>query len=605
MLCSCFLAIVADLINKFFNGAIGLLAKKLIAAMSVALLGGCSIFSEQPADTELVVDEASIIKERQAKISLDDAILDKDDLYLLLLAELAGQRGLYEIAMEAYLRAAKHISDPQIAERAAKIALYLKDRQKTAAAISIWLAEDPDNLTARKIAALSALRNADKENALEHLSFLLKEEGDAFENTFENTLLEIVKVLDSEGKNAIAYEVLDELSARHPEEAVIYYVQALLAMQMQKPDEASKKIRKALVLQPGWNKALLFRAQLAAQSGELETAKTILRNALSKEPKNPQFAKLLAQVLIKSGDFKGAADVFQRLIKRQPEDAEAKYQLALVYLQLRNTEKARPLLEGLTADPNWSDPASLYLGRIEAQRGNEHDALIWFDKVVNEPLALEAAMNAVSLLVSEGRVDEALSRLNTMQTRFPKQEMRLVLLEAEIYTKQERYEKAFEVLTLALEKQPKQKELLYTRALVSENLNRLDVLEADLKLILDQDPNDVNALNALGYTLVDRTDRYSEAEKYLQKAIRLQPNEAVIMDSYGWLQFRLGNLTQALDYLMRAYERQKEGEIAAHAVEVLWTLGRQEEARRFYDKALKEVSSKQELRDLRQRLKGF
>jgi tetratricopeptide (TPR) repeat protein len=399
--------------------------------------------------------------------------------------------------------------------------------------------------------------------------------------------------------------VLDSLSSRHPEEAVIYYVQALLAMQMQKPDVALKKVRKVLVLQPGWNKALLFQAQLAAHSGDLATAKAILRNALLKEPKNPQIKKLLAQVLIKSADYKGAADVFQSLVKQQPDDAEAKYQLALVYLQLHRAEKAQPLLEELAANPGWSDQASLYLGRIEAQRGNMRKALVWFDKIDSDALALEAAMNAVSLLLGEGRSEEAVQRLNAMKTRFPKQEVRLALLEAEIYTKEERYEHAFEVLTRALANQPKQKELLYTRALVAENLNRLDVLETDLKLILEQDPNDVNALNALGYTLVDRTGRYAEAEKYLQKAIELQPHEAVVMDSYGWLQFRLGKYQQALNYLMGAYERQKEGEIAAHVVEALWSSGRKEEARRFFNKASKEVSSKQELLDLRQRLTGF
>jgi predicted Zn-dependent protease len=578
-----------------------LLAKKIIAAVSIVLIGGCAVSPEQAADTELVIDEASTVKERPGAISVDDAVLDKDDLYLLLLAELAGQRGLYEIAMEAYARAAKHIADPQIAERAAKIALYLKDREKTEQAVAVWLERDPENLTARKIAALSALRNADKEDALGHLSFLLKEEGDAF----ENTLLEIVKVLDAEGKNAFVYDVLDSLSARRPEEAVIHYVQALLAMQLQKPDLALKKVQKALVLQPGWSRALLFRAQLAAYSGDLGTAKNILRSALRKEPSNPQIKKLLAQVYIKSGDYKAAVDVFKALLKQQPNDSEAKYQLALVYLQLRQADKAQPLLEELLSSPGWGDQASLYLGRIDAQRGNVRKALVWFDKVQDGPLALEAAMNAVSLLVGEGSTEDAVQRLNAMKARFPKQEMRLVLLEAEIYTKQKRYEQAFEVLTRALATQPKQKELLYTRALVAENLNRLDVLEADLKLILAQDPNDVNALNALGYTLADRTERYAEAEKYLQKAIELQPNEAVIMDSYGWLQFRLGRFAKALDYLQRAYRQQREGEIAAHVIETLWVLDRKQEARQFYNEALKEVPGKQELLDLRRRLQGF
>ena len=142
-------------------------------------------------------------------------------------------------------------------------------------------------------------------------------------------------------------------------------------------------------------------------------------------------------------------------------------------------------------------------------------------------------------------------------------------------------------MTDALRSHPDNRELLYTRALVAERINRLDVLEADLLKILAKNPDDAGALNALGYTLVDRTDRYREAEAYLKKAMRLQPDEAVIIDSYGWLQYKLGNTAGALEYLQQAYDKQPENEIAAHLAELLWVTGERKKARRLIGSALK------------------
>ena len=164
-------------------------------------------------------------------------------------------------------------------------------------------------------------------------------------------------------------------------------------------------------------------------------------------------------------------------------------------------------------------------------------------------LFLNRGLSAISLLAKDKKFDEADSRLSLLSGQFPKQKLRIILMQAELYSQQKQYEKAFNLLTDALADYPDQKELLYTRALMAERVNKPDVLEADLKKILAIDPDNVEALNALGYSLLDNASRYAEAEKYLQQALKLQPNEAVIMDSYGWLQFKLGNIEKALDYL--------------------------------------------------------
>ena len=575
-----------------------MLILKVIFAAFILLIGSCS--GTSPKKTEVVSDSIGKEKDLLAATEEETAI-DEEVLYLLLTAEIAGQRKQYDVAMEGYLRAAKRVDDPRIAERAAKIALYLKDRQKAGEAVSLWLEQDPENITARKVAVLSAFREEDDSAALEHLNYLLETDPAGF----EETLLELAKVLQAEGKGSFFYDTLNVMADQHPDAASVPFVQALLVMQMGQNDVALDKVQVALEIQPDWGKALLLHAQLAAQSGDLEKAKEIIEGAVKRDPENDRLKMLLATVLLKYGEPEKAVEVYREILQRNPDDHETQYALALVYLQLKQEDKAKELLHQLVDTPGWQQQASLYLGRIEAVNGNTDKALVWFDKITTGPLVIEAGLGSVSILINQERYDEALERLNSLKGRYPEQRIRFILLEAEIYNEQKQYTNAFDLLTEALEEMPEQTELLYTRALVAERLDNLNVLESDLKLILKKNPNDVNALNALGYTLADRTNRLTEAEQYLEQAITLQPDEPVIIDSYGWLQFRLGNPEQALEYLQRAYSEVKEGEIASHLVEVLWTLGRQNEAREVFKQAMGEVSDKEQLLKLKQRIPGL
>ncbi|MFZ2312383.1 MAG: tetratricopeptide repeat protein, partial [Methylobacter sp.] len=524
--------------------------------------------------------------------------IDPDVLYMLLAAELAGQRGQYEIALEGYMEAAKRVNDPRFAERAAKIAMYMRDGKKTDEAVSIWLTQDPKNMTARKIAALSALRSGNKQAAVDHLDLLLKADPAGF----EKSVLELVSILQKDGKTDFIYEVLDAVSLKNPDQAAVYFVQSLLAMQMKDSTLAEKKIQRALDIQPDWDDAHIFQAQIAVFSGDMNKAKTLLRNASLKYPDNNKIKKMLAQVLIKTAEYEEAGEVYKGIVSVNPKDIESQIALALVYLQLDRDGKAEDIFKALLDQPEWQSQASFYLGKIEEKREHTKKALVWFDKVTDGPFVFESAISAISMLIKDKEFDEAGLRLNLMLDRFPKQKLRIILMQAGLFSQQEQYEKAFNLLTNALAEYPDQKDLLYTRALMAERVNKLDVLEADLKKILAKYPDDAEALNALGYSLLDDANRYAEAEKYLQHALKLQPDEAVIMDSFGWLQFKLGRLEQALEYLERAYAKQQEAEIAAHLSEVLWALGRKEEARKLFSKAIKNSPEDEFLLDFQQRI---
>ena len=573
-----------------------MLILRLFSIIILVFLNGCAGFLEKPGTP----DEAVKIAEPQGKNQQNEVktAIDPDVLYMLLAAELAGQRGQYGIALEGYMEVAKRVSDPRFAERAAKIAMYMKDDKKTDEAVSLWLIQDPENLTARKIAALSALRSGNKQAAVDHLNVLLKADPAGF----EKSVLELANILQKDGKADFIYEVLDAVSLENPDQAAVYFVQSLLAMQMKDSALAEKKVQQALNIQPDWDDALIFQAQIAVFSGDFNKAKTLLRNTSAKYPDDNKIKKLLAQVLIKTAEYEAAGEVYKGIVSANPKDIESQIALALVYLQLGKDGKAEDIFKALLEQPEWQSQASFYLGKIEEKREHTKKALLWFDKVTDGPFVFESAISAVSLLIKDKEFDEAGLRLNLMQDRFPKQKLRIILMQAGLFSQREQYEKAFNLLTDALAGYPDQKDLLYTRALMAERINKPDVLEADLKKILVKYPDDAEALNALGYTLLDHADRYAEAEKYLQHALKLQPNEAVIMDSFGWLQFKLGKLGQALDYLERAYAKQQEAEIAAHLSEVLWALGRKEEARKLFSKAIKNAPDDEYLLDFQQRI---
>jgi tetratricopeptide (TPR) repeat protein len=552
--------------------------------ISVLLLSSCAVVeSEKTESTETVSAEIqpAELKEKSdlPPVEVKTAI-DPDVMYLLLAAELAMQRGEYGLAYEAYMELTKRVKEPKFAEQAAKLALQIKDSRKTDDAVSAWMNQEPKNVTAKKVAALNALRGKDKKAAVKALTTLLSAEPE----NFENTLLELSSVLQKEGKEKSIYDALEMLSVKTTtHKPVIYFVQSLLAMQMKNNAQAEKKVQQTLALQPDWEHPLLIQSQLAIMANDLERAKTLLNSAILKHPNNLAFKKLLAQTLIKTTEYEAAAEIYQTLVTQLPKEGENYIALALINLQLNRESNAETILKTLAEQPEWDSQASFYLGKIEEKRGNMDAAIALFDKVNDANFSLEAGMSTINLLAKARKFDEIEKRLETLLQKNPQQKLRITLMQASLYNQQNQAQKAFDLLSAALLEMPDEKDLLYTRALIAEHLGKIDVLETDLKKILLKDPNNAEALNALGYTLLNDSSRYKDAEKYLQRAIKLQPDEPAIMDSFGWLQFKLGNYSQAVKYLQAAYEKLNSGEIAAHLCEVLWEMGRKVDAQKLFD----------------------
>jgi tetratricopeptide (TPR) repeat protein len=584
-----------------------------LSFIGVILINGCAIDSEkvqslgslshEKADAveNPVGDvEAASIKSELLKLPALEpkTAIDPDVMYLLLAADIAMQRQQYSLAYEAYMELSKRVHDPKFAEQAAKLALQIKDSRKTNDAVSMWINQEPKNVTARKLAALTALRGHDKNIAVKQLNALLTAEPD----NFENALLELSSILQKEGKEKFIYDALESLSTKtSSNKAVIYFVQSLLSMQMKNNAQAENKVKQTLQIQPDWEHPLLIQAQLAFMANYFNRVKSLLTAAVLKHPNNVPFKKLLAQTLIKTSDYESAAGLYESLINQNPKEGDNYIALALINLELNKDENAQTILKTLSEQSQWESAANFYLGKIEEKHNNSAAAVVLFDKVTDQQLSLEAAISSINLLVKERQFEQVDSRLSVLLQKYPQQKLRFVLMQASLYSQQNQQEKSFNLLSEMLVEFPDEKDVLYTRALVAEHLGKMEVLETDLKKIIAKYPDDVDALNALGYKLLDDSGRYREAEKYLQHAIKLRPSEPAIMDSYGWLLFKIGKYPQALNYLQSAYEKQNSGEIAAHLCEVLWSMGRKEEAQLVFDSALKVSPEDVDLMDFKQR----
>lgn len=479
---------------------------KLIAVITLVFVTAChSSPKAQPLSIkpETTHSETDLLKQ-QVSVDLPQSALKPEILYLLLIAETALQRDQYSTALNAYLKVSKQVDDVKIIEKIAKIALFLEDLAKTEEAVLRWLKKDSENTTARGIALTVALNKKDLPAAIEHLNVILKN----YPADFNELLLKMQQALKSDADIRFSEKLLNALERQHPQQAIIFLSQSILAARQQDFEKAQQKVAHALTLQPKWEKAINLEAEL------------------------------------------------------------------------------------------W-----MYLGKQAFKNKNFTDALNAFKKIKHEKLQLDASIAIISVLFEQKNFNEANTRLDKLLKEKPEQRLRILLMKAELQNEQQNYQKAFEILTLALEESPMERKLLYSRSLIAEKLNDLITLESDLRKILQQDPEDVAALNALGYTLVDKTTRYAEAERYLEQALSLQPEKAVIIDSYGWLKFKQGDLQAALKYLQQAHEKLTgENEIVVHLAEVLWQLNKKVEARQLIDEEMKKSPDDDNLLEFKTRV---
>ena len=309
-------------------------------------------------------------------------------------------------------------------------------------------------------------------------------------------------------------------------------------------------------------------------------------------------------MLVEQDRMDDAKAEFSSLVQQYPEDDELRYSLALVCLEAKAWDEAKGYLEDLIARESHVDSAHLNLGRIAEERNDPQGALIEYAQVGPGNDYLPAQLRQADILMNNGKTAEAQSRLAAAARRAAGLRDSVVSDRSRNPVRQQTAGQGLDRIAQALQQYPDDLNLLYTRAMQAEKRNDLAQMEKDLRLIIKRDPDNAMALNALGYTLSDRTTRYAEAKALIEQAHQINPEDPAVLDSLGWVNYRLGNLDEAEGYLRQALERFPDHEVAAHLGEVLWANGKQREARQIWGKFLKEQPDSPILRSTIKRLTG-
>ncbi len=266
---------------------------------------------------------------------------------------------------------------------------------------------------------------------------------------------------------------------------------------------------------------------------------------------------------------------------------EVIFAISLLAIEINQLDDAKKYLERLYKYRLYASEAAYFIAQLEASRENYAEAETWFKRVKQGRYTFEAYLGLAIVYSQQEKFDQAFKLLDHSQGGNSKQSLEILQIKAEVYAQAKNYKKAYEIYTQALKIAPNNHDLLYGRAMLDEKFDRIDLLEKDLHAILAENPKDNQALNALGYTLADRTDRYQEALQYIERALKIDPEDIATLDSMGWVLHKLGRNEEALSYLKKAYDKDNDPEIAAHYGEVLWVLGKTEQARAIWHKALK------------------
>ena len=583
---------------------LGYLARLVLPGAVAFMLTACAqtnISSVEPVEPEAVREDAG----GKARITRVEPVrpkvaLTEELLYKLLIAEFAGHRGLLDISIQNYLDLARTTRDHRIVERAARIAVFARNDAAALAAARLWVELDPRNPDPHQVLAVMKLRAGDVEQAALHLQDIFAySDGEANEK-----LWMIANLLGSENDKEAVLAVMEKLVAAQDNSAAALYAFAHVAAKLDDLERSRELLEATLALTPDNDNAVLSYISILQRLGREQEASAWLEQELAQREGN-DFALRMAygRLLMEFRQYDKALDQFELLAAREPGNPDVLYALGLLYLQSNRLDDSESLFKKLSEQGgNQTDVANYYLGRIAEEKRHYDEASAWYQGVHKGEHYFDAQVRLAMLLARKGEVEQARNHLNSIRQQNGQQALIIVQAEGELLIQAEQYEEAVAVYTRALGDQY-DADLLYSRAMAAEKIGRLDMVETDLRTILEHEPEHAQALNALGYTLADATDRHAEAYELIKKALELRPSDFYILDSMGWVLYRLGRLDEAVEYLRMALTKRQDPEIAAHLGEVLWVRGEREQAKEVWEAALEQTPEDTRLLDVIERFK--
>lgn len=561
-----------------------------LAALAATLLAAGFLLSgvqaqqqsdEGDDDDDAPPAAAAAAPEPAANLPLQD--LSGQTLYDFLLGEIAAQRGSPGLAAQTFFDLAKRTRDPRIARRAVEVANFARMPDLALASARIWHQTDPASAQALQAVTVLLVGAKRVDEAEPYLAKLLATDANAAANGF----MQLGRLLAGNPDPAANLRVVRKLAERYPNLAQAHLAVSQVAAAADDEALALAQARSAMALRPDWEIAAMYEAQLLQRRSPAEAVKR-LAAFLEKYPDSRDVRLSHARMLVLDKRYPEARAAFESIINRLPKDTDAIYAVGLLAFQVKEYAVAEANMKRLLELGYRDANAVRYtLGQIAEEQKDWPRAIEWYKAIQRGEQALPARMRTANAIAKQGKLEEARAYLRGVSAQGEPQRVQLLVAESQLLRDANLHREAFELLGQALAKSPDQPDLLYDHALTAEKLDRFDVLESSLKRLIQLKPDHAHAYNALGYSFAERNVRLPEARQLIEKALEFAPADFFIIDSLGWVLYRMGDLKGAAQQLRRAWEGRSDGEIGAHLGEVLWALGERDEARRIWQESLK------------------
>jgi len=499
----------------------------------------------------------------------------------VLQAEIALQQQEYKKAASEYRKAAELSRNVDIATKATRVTFSYGFNEEALRSAQRWVKLDEDSEEALLYVAQIQLRLGNINASRRAFKSLLKRG----EQPADERLISLIPFLSQEDAEN-ADKLMRQLAKPYKNSSSAQYAVGVMALQAGDSEEAIDRASRALELKPDWLQAHLLKARAMLLSGDQAGAIDYTSRIVGDDPDpDPEARMELAIMLLSAGRDDDALSQVNQILLEQPARMDALRLMAIINFRLDNLDVAWADFEDVLASGHYTMDALYYLGRIADRRSDHEQAVRLYSQVKRGSNALNSQRRVSAILTQQGEIDEALEHLRQFGAENPNFAIDMVAAEAQILSSLERYPEALDAYERVIEYRPDDEGAALGKAELLLRMGRVDDAISEYRQAVKRWPDSAMSLNALGYTLADRTEEYAEAEKLIVKALKLDPHSAAIIDSYGWVLFRLGKNERALEELQRAYAILKDPEVASHIIEVLAKLDKQDEALKVLEEA--------------------
>ena len=503
-------------------------------------------------------------------------------VYKFLLAEIAAQRGDLTSAGHLYYDLAKLTKNIPLAQRATNIAGYARNGRLALDSAELWRQLDNDSLEAKQILAELFISSGNLAKARPIIEKLLEQEktrADGF--LYLNNLLTKVE----NKKNALRFILA--ISKPYPELAEAHFSIAHTAYFAGDLKLAEKELDITESIKPNWETAALFRGYMLAIDWP-EKALEFYQAFLSVNPNSNEVRLEYAKILANLKMYSKAKSEFLRLVDGSLASPEISLTVALLSLELNDNILAEKFFnQALERGYSDRDKIQIYLAKIYLDRKEPDLAIKFLDKISSGQLFVEAKILTAEIIAEHRSVDDGIASLSKYKNLSPDDKLQFLKAKTSLLYNNNRQQDAFDLMKGADSKFNNSAEFKFDYAMLAEKMGNLLLMEQLLKEAIKIKPDYAYAYNALGYSYADRNIKLIDAKKYIEIALSISPNNHYIMDSMGWLHFRMGNIEIALQFIEKAYKIQKDPEIAAHLGEILWKMGKLKQAEKVWGESIK------------------